>query len=146
VSLALSCDFRIADKTITFGIPASRMGIVYGWRECQQLASVVGVPQARRILFAGERHDAAYAQATGFADITDKDPLAAARDLAETCATRAPLSISGMKLALNAIEYGELDSFKAELEAAEKAAMDSEDYREAVAAFGEKRTPRFTGR
>jgi enoyl-CoA hydratase/carnithine racemase len=52
--LAVCCDFRVADESARFGIPAARLGIVYTMQECQALAAIVGVTQAKRILYTGE--------------------------------------------------------------------------------------------
>jgi enoyl-CoA hydratase/carnithine racemase len=63
--LAMACDFRIADRTARFGIPAARLGIVYGPTDCRNLIDLVGLARAKEILFTGRRFDAAEAQRIG---------------------------------------------------------------------------------
>ena len=145
MGLAQACDFRLADRTAMFGIPAARLGIVYGRTECRQLLSLVGLAHAKRILFGGTRFDALEAARIGFADLVDGDVVAEAIALAETFAGNAPLSISGMKLILDALADGSVDDHAADIDAAIRRALDSEDYREAVAAFASRREPRFKG-
>ncbi|MBM3541345.1 MAG: 3-hydroxybutyryl-CoA dehydratase [Alphaproteobacteria bacterium] len=147
VALALSCDFRASDRTAKFGVPAARLGIVYSRLECEALVAAVGHVQAKRILFGGERMGAEEALRIGLIDrLVDADPLPAAREIVAPMAANAPLSIAGMKLILNALSTGEADARKPDIAAAVKRALESADYKEGVAAFGEKRPPRFQGR
>jgi enoyl-CoA hydratase/carnithine racemase len=144
--LAMACDFRFAAPSAIFGIPAARLSIVYGMRETQNLLALVGLANAKKILFSAERFDAAEAARIGFIDRIEDDPVAAARDFAALLAKNAPLSIAGAKLILNGLAQGTgtLDFTKAH-EAIERAML-SEDYREGQNAFLEKRAPAFKGR
>jgi enoyl-CoA hydratase/carnithine racemase len=146
VGLAIACDFRFAAPDSVFAVPASRLGIVYGLRETQNLLALVGLSHAKRILFSGERFDAAEALRIGFIDRLGEDPLAEAQGFAAVLADNAPLSIAGAKLVLSGFSqgFGALDRAAAE-ELAQRA-LDSEDYREGQRAFAEKRKPNFTGR
>ncbi|HUT49683.1 MAG TPA: enoyl-CoA hydratase-related protein [Alphaproteobacteria bacterium] len=144
--LALACDFRIAAPGATIFIPASRLGIVYGLRETQNLLALVGLANAKRMLFAAERLDARTAYSYGFLDEVAAEPLEAARDFAGVMATRAPLSIAGTKALLTGLERGAWAQDEAGALALIEAASQSQDYKEARAAFGEKREPVFKGR
>jgi len=147
VALAMACDFRVASRDAKFGIPAARLGIVYGVLDCRNLANLVGIAAAKRILFAGERFDAAEAERIGLVDrLADGASLAAARDFARPMAANAPLAIGGMKLILNALAEAGVERRGAEIDAAIARSMDSIDYREGSRAFLEKRAPRFVGR
>lgn len=167
--LAMSCDFRYAAEQSAFGIPAARLSIIYGVRGTRKLLSLVGLSQAKKILFGAQRFDAEEALRIGFVDHVAKsapaaavpwwarwfgkasavavvDPMVDARQFARSLVDNAPLSISGAKALLNgmAMSAGSLD-----LDHAEKliaAAAASADYREGREAFGEKRSPRFQGR
>ena len=145
--LTVVCDFRIAHTSARFGIPAARLGIVYTVMECQALATVVGVTNAKRILFTGEWVDASQAAAMGLVDeVTEGDVVAAALAFVGRMAENAPLSIQGAKMTLNAIAEGQAAAREPELRAFAARAADSADYAEGRRAFMEKRKPRFSGR
>jgi enoyl-CoA hydratase/carnithine racemase len=144
--LALACDFRLADRTARFGIPAARLGIVYGVQECRNVLNVVGLANAKRILFTGQRFDAAAAAGMGLVDeVVDGSLEDAARAFATTLAENAPLSIAGAKRILTALAHGAVEEQALEIAAAIERANESQDYREGVRAFLEKRRPLFTG-
>lgn len=166
--LAMSCDFRYAAQEAIFGIPAARLSIIYGVRGTRKLLSLVGLPQAKKILFSAQRFDAVEALRIGFVDHVAgavapaasgwwsrllgakssgvADPMADARDFARSLADNAPLSIAGAKALLNgmAMGAGALDLDHAEALIA--TASGSDDYREGRAAFAAKRAPSFQGR
>jgi enoyl-CoA hydratase/carnithine racemase len=147
VGLALACDFKVADKTASFGIPAARLGIVYNRFECQNVINAVGLARAKRILFSAERITAEQAAEMGMVDrLTSGDVVEEARAFAKPMLDSAPLSVSGVKLILNALATGEADKKAKDIAAAMHASIESEDYKEGVRAFAEKRTPRFAGR
>jgi enoyl-CoA hydratase/carnithine racemase len=143
--LALACDFRIADPTARVGIPAARLGIVYGLTDCRLLLALVGLAGAKRVLYTGEIFDAEAAHAMGLLDVVAEDADKSARELAARLAENAPLSIAGAKLILHAIADQEVDERRAAVEAVIAQAADSRDYREAARAFVEKRRPTFRG-
>ncbi len=139
----MSCDFRFVHETAIFGIPAARLSIVYGVSGTRKLLALVGLAEAKRIMFTGDRFDGAKALAIGFADHVSTDPVAEARDYAAKLAASAPLTIAGSKYILNGTALGTFDP-----EVAERlidAASSSRDYQEGRAAFADKRPPRFTG-
>jgi enoyl-CoA hydratase/carnithine racemase len=144
--LAMACDFRVADRTAQFGIPAARLGIVYGIPDCRNLMHLVGLASAKEILFTGRRFDAVEAHRLGFVDRLADDVPHEVTALARTLAENAPLSIAGIKLVLQSLAAGQAEHRAAEVAAAMDRAMASDDYREAVRAFREKRRPTFTGR
>lgn len=170
--LAMSCDFRYASSASKFGIPAARLSIIYGVKGTQKLLNLVGLVQAKKILFGSQRFGAPEALKLGFIDhmtgsvkpvkkltflekllgkkaneepkLSD-DPMVAARTFAKLLASNAPLSISGAKYILNGVAMGRgaLDSDLAEELIA--AAGKSNDYNEGRKAFAEKREPQFQG-
>jgi len=144
--LALACDFRFAASSAIFAITAAKLSIVYGMRETQNLLALVGLANAKKILFSAERFDTEEAARIGFLDRTAEDPVMAAHDFAGLLAKNAPLSIAGAKTILNGLAQGTgaLDFTKAH-EVIERAML-SEDYNEGRRAFMEKRAPVFTGR
>jgi enoyl-CoA hydratase/carnithine racemase len=144
--LAMACDFRIADRTASFGIPAARLGIVYGPLDCRNLIALVGLARAKEILFSARRFDAIEAHRIGFVDRLADDLAADVADFAGALAENAPLSIAGNKLILHSVASGQLEARERDIDAALARALASADYKEAVRAFGEKRRPSFTGR
>ncbi len=144
--LALACDFRFADNTVKFGIPAANLSIVYGTKSVQRLLAIVGVANAKRILYSAERYDAARSRSIGLVDEICDDALSGASAFADVLARKAPLSISGAKFMLNGLSLGEGALDVAAAQRLIDQAADSDDFREGTRAFAEKRTPEFRGR
>lgn len=143
--LALGCDFRFAAPSAVFGIPAANLSIVYGVRSVQRLLALVGVANAKRVLFTAGRFDATASREIGLVDEISDDCAASAVSFAASMAHLAPLSIAGAKYMLNGLSMG---SGGLDLSAAQRLideASDSEDFREGRRAFAEKRPPRFRG-
>ena len=146
--LALACDFRVGDATTRMGIPAARLGIVYGPLDCALLLRQVGLANAKRVLYGGRPFDLPECRDMGLVDMVAETggALDAARAWAQQLSGNAPLSIAGAKLVLDALATGTVDARAHDIEAVIARAMDSADYREGAAAFVEKRPPRFVGR
>lgn len=144
--LSMACDFRIAAPSAILGIPAARLSIVYGLRSTQRLLSLVGLTQAKRILFTADRIPAPEAGRIGLVDEVANEALAAAQALAARMAENAPLSVAGAKFILDGLAMGagalDLDEAQARIDTASR----SFDYQEGRNAFAEKRPPRFEGR
>jgi enoyl-CoA hydratase/carnithine racemase len=145
LSFAMACDFRIATPDSSFAIPAARLGVVYSLSDCQRLHALVGLQAARRMLYLGDRMDAAEALRVGLADEVAADAPARAEALLAALAERAPLSIAGSKITLDALAASDAAGRATAIAAAVSRAMDSHDLKEATAAFLEKRRPVFTG-
>jgi len=144
--LALACDFRFAGHSAKLGIPSAKLSIVYGVKSVQRLLAVAGLANAKRMLYSGERYDAARALSMGLVDEICDDAIVAAVAFAGTLAGNAPLSIAGAKFMLNGLSMGDGALDIAAAQRMIDAAADSEDFREGRRAFAEKRTPRFRGR
>jgi enoyl-CoA hydratase/carnithine racemase len=143
--LALACDFRFADSTAEIGIPGALLSIVYGVRSTQRLLALVGLSNAKRLLFSGERLEASEALSRGLIDAEMDDALGDALSFAEEISCNAPLSIAGAKAILNGLSRGPgaLDPRAAQRLIDEACA--SADYAEGQRAFAEKRRPIFRG-
>jgi enoyl-CoA hydratase/carnithine racemase len=145
-ALALACDFRVGDTSTRMGIPAARLGIVYGELDCALLFRQVGLANAKRILYSGRHFAANDCTAIGLLDIVASGALAGAHALAAEIVESAPLSLAGSKLVLEALADGSVAAHRHEISAIIDRAMISADYREGTRAFLEKRKPVFTGR
>lgn len=145
--LALACDFRVADRSARMGIPAARLGIVYGPLDCSLLLRQVGLANAKKVLYSGRAFDIDACAAMGLVDMIAADgALDGAQAMAAELSANAPLSIAGAKLVLEALAAGTAEARAAEIDACIARAMDSADYREGARAFVEKRQPQFSGR
>jgi enoyl-CoA hydratase/carnithine racemase len=147
LSVAGSCDLRVAADDAFFALPAAKLGLGYDPRGIARLVRIFGTGAARQAIFTGERVPASRAHALGavhtVAPAAEIDAIAAA--LARTIAANAPLTIKAAKLAIRALTTGDAD-LRAEAEALYRAADASADYAEGRKAFAEKRPARFTGR
>jgi enoyl-CoA hydratase/carnithine racemase len=146
-AIALCCDFRVLHKGARFGIPATKLGTIYTIEECRLLFSVVGLANAKRILYGSELFGAAQAEEMGFANkLANGNVVDGAIGFADAMTANAPLAIAGTKLILQALASGDVEQHRPEIERQIRQALDSEDYREGARAFLEKRPAQFTGR
>lgn len=143
--LAMACDFRVAAPDARFGIPAAKLSIVYSPSGVARLLALVGLQEARQILYSGEPFEAERALKSGFVDEVAADPRAAAQARLKGLSASAPLSIRGVKAILNSLTLPHQPFDDARTRDAILLAMQSQDYAEARTAFTEKRKPRFKG-
>jgi enoyl-CoA hydratase/carnithine racemase len=144
--LALTCDFRVGDRTTRMGIPAARLGVIYSSIDCDLLFRQVGLSAAKRILYSGRYFDVEGCARMRLVDEVAADALAGARSLAAEFLGNAPLSIEGSKVVLEALAAGAAEARADAIVALIDRALESSDYREGGRAFLEKRNPVFVGR
>jgi enoyl-CoA hydratase len=146
--LALACDIRIAAENASFGFPEVTVGIMPGAGGTQRLPRVVGTALARELIFTGRRVSAGEAKEIGLVNkvVPEGEALSAAKEMGWEIAANAPVAVrhakAALDLALNAdpasgIEY-EADQFAL--------LFATEDAREGMSAFSERRKPKFEGR
>jgi enoyl-CoA hydratase/carnithine racemase len=146
LQLAVACDLRIGAFGATFSIPAARLGVFLSAANVHRLAALVGQGAARDILLAARTLDVDEAAAVGLVQRRAHDARDTALELAAEIAELAPLTVQGHKRALN-ILLGDVGAEAAdEMRALEARAFSSRDLQEGLAAFSEKRAPRFEGR
>jgi enoyl-CoA hydratase/3-hydroxyacyl-CoA dehydrogenase len=143
--LAMACDFRLAAESATFGQPEVNLGIMPGFGGTQRLPRLVGDARALELNLLGESIGAGEACALGLANrvVPDHELLDTALAWARKLADQAPLAIEQIKRVSAA---GDLD---AGIEAEKRAfatVFGSEDAKEGISAFLQKRPPRFQGR
>lgn len=146
--LAVMCDLRIASTTAWFAESFVKVGLVPGDGGAYFLPRVVGAARAAQMALTGDRVDAETALAWGLVSevVAPADLLPAAHRLAARVAANPPAAVRMTKRLLRQAAGHSLDDVL-ELSAAMQAlAHTTEDHREAVTAFVDKREPRFSGR
>jgi enoyl-CoA hydratase/carnithine racemase len=151
LEVAVACDLRIAAADIEVGMPPVRLGLVYSHTGIQRFLHAVGAPRTRELFLVGRRIDAATALAWGLINevVPPAELETRAIDIARDIAANAPLALAGNKRVIREALAARdaLDpAVEAELVALRRACFGSEDFREGVRAFAEKRPPEWRGR
>jgi enoyl-CoA hydratase/carnithine racemase len=145
LGIAVCCDLRIANDTARFGVPAAKLGLGYGYANVRRIMDLVGPQFTTEMLLTARQFDASDALRTGLANhvVPDGEIEQYVRDLAETIAANAPLTIRAVKRIMRELRRDEPDI--AACNALVKQCFESADYREGRSAFMEKRKPVFRG-
>jgi enoyl-CoA hydratase/carnithine racemase len=151
LEIALSCDLRVAHDGILLGMPPAKLGLVYSHTGLRKFLDAIGEPHTRELFLLGRNVDAATALRWGLVNrvVPESQLEELTLELAEELAANAPLSVSGNKRVLRELlrSGGELDpDIERELIALRQACFASDDLREGVRAFAEKRPARWRGR
>ena len=142
--LAVACDLRVATPDARFGIPAAKLGLMVDHWTIQRLSLLAGAGPTRAMLLGAETYGGEDAERLGF--VQRLGSLDDALGWADEIAALAPLTLAGMKLALNRLEMPVGRGDDADVHAAWDAAWGSADLQEGIAAFRERRRPVFHGR
>lgn len=146
--IAMACDVRVASRRAEFGYPEIRLGIFPGTGGTVLFDRLIGHANARALCLTGERFSAERAWQIGIVThLVEHEALAArTAELANLLAGYSPIAVRNLKRALDASLERDFEAARAEEAKAYRACFESEDMREGVAAFIEKRPPVFRGR
>ena len=148
MAIALTADLRIAADDAELAIPAARLGLGYHAAGIEALVRLVGPSTAKEIFFTARRFRAKEALARGLVnEVVPKASLdARVRALATEIAENAPLTLHSVKLVVRELALPESARDTGAIRESIHACFESEDYREGVRAFLDKRRPTFQGR
>ncbi len=144
--LALACDIRYASAKAKLGQPEVNLGIIPGWGGTQRLARACGLGVAKELIFTGRTVDAEEALRIGLVNAVHDPVLDKARETAHLLATKSPVALRVMKRLANRALGGEHDENLAAEGDSFGELFGSEDAKEGLRAFVEKREPLFKGR
>lgn len=143
--ITLACDFRIASENAGFALPEVGIGIIPGAGGTQRLPRLIGPTKAKELILTARRIDARTALDMGILSrvVAREDLLDEARKLAGETAQNSPLAVAYAKAAVDIAMETSLEQGLRFETAAIRATLASEDYREGLASFAEKRKPEF---
>src|SRR6516225_2339402 len=144
---ALCCDVIVADETAEFGLPETTVGLVPGGGGTQLATRRLGPGRAADLIFTGRRVDATEAERIGLADrvVPRGTACPEAIEIAGRMAANSPTAVKAAKKAIRQGADADLAAALEVEDAAWRTAALSADRREGIAAFNEKRTPRWPG-
>ncbi|MEK6272321.1 MAG: enoyl-CoA hydratase-related protein [Actinomycetota bacterium] len=150
LELAIRCDLRLCAMGAKLGMPPAKLGLIYGHTGLQTFIDVVGLARTKELFLTGRNLSAPRAVAIGLVHDTvlDSKLEVTALELASEVAANAPLSLRGNKHAIEILNsYSRLTpEQERELIELRRSCFGSEDFREGIRAFAEKRKPEWRGR
>jgi enoyl-CoA hydratase len=149
IDLITACDVRYASRDAVFSIRETKIAIVADVGTLQRLPAIIGKGHVAELAFSGEDIDAERAERIHLVNrvFPDADTtIASARDLAERIGENSPLAVMGTKRVLDYCEGKSVEDGLKYVATWNAAFLNSDDLKEAMTAFLEKRKPTFTGR
>jgi enoyl-CoA hydratase/carnithine racemase len=149
LELALTCDIRVAARGAKLGMPPARLGLIYSHTGLAKFIDACGAANTAELFFVGDNVGAERGARMGLVnEVVDRDQLEErVLALAGSIAANAPLSLEGNKRVIRALRARPLPpEVERELIALRESCFRSEDFREGVRAFAEKRRPVWRGR
>jgi enoyl-CoA hydratase/carnithine racemase len=150
LELAISCDLRICAAGAQLGMPPAKLGLIYGHTGLRKFLDTVGLARTKELFLTGRNFDAVRAERIGLVNevVSDDRLTAESVQLAAAIAANAPLSMRGNKHAIDLLNSSPAltEQQEAGLIALRESCFSSEDFREGIRAFAEKRRPEWTGR
>jgi enoyl-CoA hydratase/carnithine racemase len=148
LELALACDLRIAARGVKLGMPPAKLGLIYSHTGLRRFIDACGVANTAELFYVGRNVDSGRAERMGLVnEVVDPADLDEhVLGLAAEIAANAPLSLAGNKRVIRALRAQPLpEEVERELIELRESCFRSEDFREGVRAFAEKRKPRWQG-
>jgi enoyl-CoA hydratase/carnithine racemase len=150
LELAIHCDLRIGGTGAIFGMTPARLGLIYSHTGLRKFIDVVGVARTKELFLTGRNFNAERAEAMGLVQMvvpSERLEMEAIR-LATLIAGNAPLAMRGNKRAIELLSQNPVLSKKQEEEliALRESCFTSDDLREGIKAFAEKRKPHWKGK
>jgi enoyl-CoA hydratase/carnithine racemase len=151
LELAVTCDLRVAARGVKLGMPPAKIGLVYGHTGLRRFIDVCGVANTNELFYVGRNVDADRALQMGLVNrVVEPDALdETALGVAAEIGANSPLSLAGNKRIVRTLRNYEgalPDEVERELVELRESCFRTEDFREGISAFGEKRSPEWKGR
>ena len=151
LELAVTCDLRIAVRGAKLGMPPAKIGLIYSHTGLRKFVEVCGIGNTNELFHVGRNVDVQRAYEMGLVNEVVEPAQIDQRavEVATEIATNAPLSLEGNKRALRALRSAALHldpELEKELVELRESCFFSEDFREGIRSFAEKRPPRWSGR
>jgi enoyl-CoA hydratase/carnithine racemase len=150
LELAITCDLRICAEGARLGMPPVKLGLIYGHTGLRRFLDLIGLARTRELFLTGRNVGAHWAQEIALVNyvVGEGDLERASVRLAEQIAANAPLSLRGNKRAIQLLSENPMltEELERELIELRESSFSSQDFREGITAFREKRRPRWRGR
>ena len=150
LELAITCDLRLCATGAKLGMPPAKLGLIYGHTGLRKFLDTVGLTYTKELFLTGRNLEAERAERIGLVNqVVEEGALEdEAIALAAAIAQNAPLSMRGNKHAIDLLNANPdlTEQQEAGLVALRESCFSSEDFREGIRAFAEKRRPQWTGR
>lgn len=148
LELALACDLRIGADSARMSMPPGKLGLVYSRAGVRRFVETIGVARTRELFLVGGQIDAATGSEWGLLNrVVGAEQISkVALSLASEIAANAPLAQAGNKRVIGMAAGPNTAADEAELQKLRTASFHSEDFREGLRAFVERREPRWSGR
>jgi enoyl-CoA hydratase len=147
LELAMASHIRIAADTAKMGLPEVTLGLIPGYGGTQRLTRLVGGGKALEMIMTADMITATEALALGLVNhvVNQEELLSKAEEILQKILTRAPLAIAAAIKAVNAAGRNDVNGFETEIDEFSKC-FGTEDFKEGVSAFLQKRKPAFKGK